>query len=233
MQYNRAMKKIVMAAFAAAMCALPGVAADISGAWTVSGDIVGNAVNMTCTFKQADAKVTGTCGMAQGSSETSGSVTADKVTFSNTFGDYQLTYTGALDASGNSMEGEIAVAGVTGTFSAKKTSSPAAAAPSAGAADIAGTWSITGDVVGNVIDMKCVLTRDGEKVSGNCAYKDLGNSPTTGSFAGNKVTLQNHVVREQPYDLTYTATLDAAGTSMKGDIAVAGVTGTFSGTKDK
>jgi hypothetical protein len=51
--------------------------------------------------------------------------------------------------------------------------------------------------------------------------------------AGDTVTLRNQVLREELYDLVYTGTLDAAGTSMKGEIAVEGVTGTFSGTKDK
>jgi hypothetical protein len=81
--------------------------------------------------------------------------------------------------------------------------------------------------------MKCALKVDGTKLSGNCTYQGLGDSPTSGTIAGDKVTLQNSVQREQLYDLTFNGTLDSAGASMKGDIAVAGVTGTFSGTKDK
>ncbi len=52
------------------------------------------------------------------------------------------------------------------------------------------------------------------------------------AIAADKVTFTNTVQRDQAYELTYTGTLDAAGTSMKGEIAVMGVTGTFSGTKD-
>jgi len=225
------MKNITLAILAVAVFVVPGVAADISGSWTLTGDIVGNALNMTCTFKQAAEKISGTCSGPAGSVETAGTFTGNRAVFTHTVTQYELTYSGTLDAAGTSMEGEIAVAGVTGTFSAKK----AAETPkeTASAADIAGTWTIVGEVVGNNINMKCVLARDGSKVTGNCKYEGLGDSPTSGTFEGNKATLQNHVVREQPYDLTYTATLDAAGTSMKGDIAVAGVTGTFSGTKDK
>ena len=51
--------------------------------------------------------------------------------------------------------------------------------------------------------------------------------------AGDKVTFENIVQREQAYDLTYSGTLDATASLIKGDIAVAGVAGTFSGAKDK
>jgi hypothetical protein len=225
------MHKIVFAALAATVLILPAAAADISGSWKLTGDVVGNPVNMTCAFTQDGPKVSGSCSGALGTTATTGSVAGEKVTFQHTVNQgqtWELTYSGTLDAAGTTMQGEIAVAGVSGTFSAKKD-----ALRETAAADISGTWTITGDVVGNAINMKCVLTRDGVKVSGSCKYQDLGDSPTTGNVAGDKVTLQNHVQREQPYDLIYTATLDAGGTSMKGDIAVAGVTGTFSGTKDK
>jgi hypothetical protein len=165
-----------------------------------------------------------------GSTPTTGSVAADKVTFTHTVQRdqaYELTYSGTLDAAGTSMKGEIAVMGVTGTFSGTKDAAKDAAK------DFSGSWRIVGDVVGNAIDMKCALKVDGTKLSGNCTYQGLGDSPTSGTIAGDKVTLQNSVQREQLYDLTFNGTLDSAGASMKGDIAVAGVTGTFSGTKDK
>jgi hypothetical protein len=137
------------------------------------------------------------------------------------------------------MKGEIAVMGVTGTFSGTKDgASPAPAVaipatPSGAVRDVSGSWRITGDVVGNAIDMKCALKADGAKLAGTCTYQGLGDAATTGSVAGDKITLQNSIQREQMYALTYNGTLDTAGTAIKGDIAVAGVTGTFSGTKDK
>lgn len=219
------MKTIIFAAF---VFALPMAAADISGSWTVSGDVVGNPVNMTCTFTQDGPKVTGTCGGQMGTSQASGNVADNRVTFQHTVDagqTYELTYTGTLDATGTSMKGEIAVAGVSGTFSATKA---AAAKP-----DLAGNWTFTGDVVGNEINMKCAFKRDGDKYTGTCTYQGLGDSPTAATVAGDKVTFENKVQREQLYDLTYNGTLDATGTAIKGDIAVAGVSGQFSGTKDK
>lgn len=210
--------------FSALVFAVPAAAADLSGSWTIAGDVVGNAVNMSCAFTQDGAKVTGACDGVT----TTGSVTADKVTFQHTQQGYELTYSGTLDATGSSMKGEIAVAGVTGTFSATK-ATPAPAAK----ADLAGNWTFSGEVAGNAISMKCAFKSDGDKFTGTCKYQDLGDCPTEASVAGTKVTFRNSVQRAQLYDLTYNGTLDAAGTAMKGDIAVAAVSGTFSGTKDK
>ena len=225
------MREFLLLAVSACALVLPALGADISGSWSITGDVVGNPVNMKCAFMQDGTKISGTCsGGEAGSIKSTGSVTDNKVTFQHSAQGYDLTYTATLDAAGTSMQGEIAVAGVTGTFSATK---DVAAAPKSAVSDIAGSWTITGDVVGNAINMKCDLKRDGDKISGSCAYEGLGVSPTTGSMAGNKVTLQNSVQREQQYDLTYNGTLDDAGASIKGDIAVAGVSGNFTGTRDK
>jgi hypothetical protein len=232
------MNRIILVAFALAAFAIPSFAADISGTWTIAGDVVGNAVNMKCVFTQDGPNISGTCTGDAGSTPTKGSVAADKVTFTHTVQRdqaYELTYTAALDAAGTSMKGEIAVMGVTGTFSGTKEAAGAPApstAPSAGK-DISGSWRIVGDVVGNAIDMKCALKADGAKFSGNCTYQGLGDAATVGTVSGDKVTFRNSIQREEMYDLTFSGTLDPAGTSMKGDIAVAGVTGSFSGTRDK
>jgi hypothetical protein len=235
---NRCMNRIILVASAVALFALPSFAADISGTWTITGDVVGNAVNMKCAFTQDGTKVSGTCKGEAGSTPTTGSVTADKVTFTNTVQRdqaYELTYTATLDAAGTSMKGEIAVMGVTGTFNGIKdgASAPAASAESSAIRDVSGSWRIVGDVVGNAIDMKCALKADGPKLSGTCTYQGLGDAPTVGTVAGDKVTLQNSIQREQMYSLTYNGTLDPTAASMKGDIAVAGVTGTFSASRDK
>ena len=129
------------------------------------------------------------------------------------------------------MKGEIAVMGVTGTFSGTKDVVKDISGDTV--KDISGSWRIVGDVVGNAIDMKCALKADGTKLSGTCTYQGLGDAPTVGTIAGDKVTLQNSIQREQLYALTYNGTLDPTGTVMKGDIAVAGVTGSFSATRDK
>jgi len=228
MNYNRAMQRLFLAAFAATALVIPAAAADMSGSWTLTGDVVGNAISMKCAFTQDGATLSGTCTGGDGSTQTTGSVADNKVTFRHNVNRgqvYELTYSGTLDAAGTSMKGDIAVMGISGTFSATKDAPASPSKP-----DVAGNWTFTGDIVGNPVNMKCALKRDGDKVSGTCTYQGAGETPTRGSVAGNKVTLQNQA---QSYDLLYSGALDATGTSITGEIAVEGVTGTFSGTKDK
>jgi hypothetical protein len=214
--------------------ALPAMAADISGTWDFQGSIEGNVVNMKCDFKQdAVAKVTGRCAFeGLGTSDTTGDVTDDKVVLHNDATReqvYHLTWNATLDSAAGAMKGEIVVGEYSGTFTAKK-SDAAPKTEAAASAGISGNWTFTGDVVGNPVNMKCALKQEDTKVSGSCNYDNGGAAPTTGSVSGETVTFQNSA---QNYDLTYTGTMDAAHTSMKGEIAVAGVSGNFSGAKDK
>ena len=101
------------------------------------------------------------------------------------------------------------------------------------AADISGSWTFAGEVVGNPVSLKCVFKQEAAKLTGTCTHEGMSASPTTGDVTGDKVTFQHQLNVGQVYDLTFTGTLDVAGTAIKGDIAVAGVSGTFSGTKDK
>jgi hypothetical protein len=227
MAYNLAMKKFVVTALAVLGLALSASAADLSGTWTLTGDVEGNEINLKCILTQTGEKLSGTCTGTGNTAATTGAVTANKVTLQNTLTkdaqDYLLNYTGTLDDAATSVQGTIAVAQYSGTWAMKK---DAAAAP----AGFGGAWSFSGDIVGNAVDLKCTFKRDGDKLSGTCAYSNAGESPITGAVAGNKVTFQNQA---GGYDLTYTGTLDDAGTSMKGEIAVSGVTGQFTGASVK
>jgi len=214
--------------------ALPAMAADISGTWDFQGSIEGNVVNMKCDFRQdAAAKVSGRCAFeGLGTSDTTGDVTDDKIVLHNDATReqvYHLTWNATLDSAASAMKGEIVVGEYSGTFTAKK-SDAAPKTEAAASAGISGNWTFTGDVVGNPVNMKCALKQEDTKVSGSCNYDNGGAAPTTGSVSGETVTFQNSA---QNYDLTYTGTLDGAHASMKGEIAVAGVSGNFSGAKDK
>jgi|SoiMethySBSTD1v2_1073268.scaffolds.fasta_scaffold1099754_2 hypothetical protein len=91
--------------------------ADLSGKWTISGDIVGNAVTLNCIFQQnAEAKLTGKCTVNDMEpTDIAGDVKDAEFKFSFTTAGYTLTYTGTLQS--DAVKGSIAVAGVTGTFS--------------------------------------------------------------------------------------------------------------------
>ena len=95
-------------------------AADLSGNWTIDGDVQGNPVNMTCAVQQsADMKVTGKC-LLNGSENTEieGTAKDSSFKFSFTVQGYTLTYTGTIE--GDSMTGDIEVAGANGKFSGKR-----------------------------------------------------------------------------------------------------------------
>ncbi|HVW09782.1 MAG TPA: hypothetical protein VHC90_14435 [Bryobacteraceae bacterium] len=215
--------------------ALPAMAADISGTWDFQGGVEGVVVNMKCNLKQDAAKVSGHCVFeGLGESDTTGEVTGDKVVLQNQATRervYQVTWNATLDAAGAGMKGEITAEQYSGAFTAKKSDAAPAAAVTASAADgISGNWTFTGDIVGNAVNMKCALRQEEARLSGSCLYDGAGAAPTTGSITGETVTFQNTA---QNYELTYTGTLDSSHTAMKGDIAVSGVTGNFSGAKDK
>jgi hypothetical protein len=95
-------------------------AADLSGKWTIDGDVQGNPVNLTCDVQQsADAKIAGKCQL-NGTEQTELEGTAKDAAFkfSFTVQGYTLTYTGTLE--GDTMSGDIEVSGATGKFSGKR-----------------------------------------------------------------------------------------------------------------
>jgi hypothetical protein len=98
------------------------------------------------------------------------------------------------------------------------------------AADISGSWNVDGDVVSNPVKFVCVMKQDGEALSGtaNLGGKDV---QVTGTVKEKAVTFEFDNEHEgSTYHLVFTGTLGDDGT-IKGAIAVAGVEGTFTATK--
>ena len=97
-----------------------GATADLSGKWTLNGDVQGNAVNLDCSFTEAtDTKLAGRCQVnGMEAVEVSGTVKGAVVEFSFTVGGYTLNYSGKVD--GDAMAGAIEVAGASGTFSGSR-----------------------------------------------------------------------------------------------------------------
>jgi type 1 fimbria pilin len=96
------------------------LADDVAGAWKISGDVVGNAVDTTCTFAGAAGKLTATC-LADGKPGPSAPVTVagKDVSWDWATDQATLTFKGKLDTD-KSMKGDIEVSGVTGSFTAAK-----------------------------------------------------------------------------------------------------------------
>ena len=102
---------------------LPALAADVSGRWNLDGDVQGNPIKAACDLKQDGTQLTGTCKAEDHDPwKVAGKVEESKITFSydveHEGQTYTLVYTGTID--GNSMKGDIEVAGVAGEFTAKK-----------------------------------------------------------------------------------------------------------------
>lgn len=105
---------------------LPAFAEDFSGVWKVDGSVADNPVVATCTFKQTDNQISGSCKMDSDQALTvKGEVKDKQVTWKYDLEHegtvYTLTYTGTMD-SATSMKGTISVdpSDSEGDFTAKK-----------------------------------------------------------------------------------------------------------------
>ena len=104
---------------------LPAWADDVSGAWKVDGLIADHTIAATCTLKQTDQQISGSCQVADHALNVDGSVKEKQVTwkydqeYEGTV--YTLTYTGTLD-SNTSIKGTVTAdpSDTSGDFTAKK-----------------------------------------------------------------------------------------------------------------
>ena len=98
----------------------PGInAADLSGKWTIDGDVQGNPVGLACTIEQAADKISGKCQVnGMESVDIDGTAKDNTFKFAFTIQGYTLTYSGTLE--GETVAGDIEVAGVTGKFNGKR-----------------------------------------------------------------------------------------------------------------
>lgn len=108
------------AAFAALSISGAAMADDLTGAWKVSGDVVGNGLETVCTFAGAGDKTTASC-TKEGAAgpATPAKVTGKEVSWDWDAGQAVLTFKGTIDTP-KTMKGDIEVQGVTGSFTAAK-----------------------------------------------------------------------------------------------------------------
>ena len=111
------MKTALIAIAATVLVSGSALAADdVAGAWKISGDVVGNAVDTVCTLTATTAacNVDGKPGAASPLK-----VDGKSVSWDWDAGQATLTFKGTLDTP-KSMKGDIEVQGVTGSFTAAK-----------------------------------------------------------------------------------------------------------------
>lgn len=118
------MKRVALALCAIALTAVTARAAvDVAGTWNVDGDVYGNPVKFSCALEQDGEALSGTATLEGKEVPVTGSVKDKTVTFEydaeNQGTTYHLVFTGTLGDDGG-LTGTIAVAGVEGTFTAKK-----------------------------------------------------------------------------------------------------------------
>ena len=117
------MKRVALALCAVALAAVTAFAADVSGTWNVDGDVVGNPVKFPCVMKQDGEALTGTATLEGKDVPVKGTVKDKTITFEfdndHEGTTYHLVFSGTLGDDGG-VKGTIAVAGVEGTFTAKK-----------------------------------------------------------------------------------------------------------------
>jgi hypothetical protein len=99
------------------------------------------------------------------------------------------------------------------------------------AADITGKWEVEatfedGSVEGGGFD--CAFKQQGEQLTGNCSG---GTVSVTGEVKGNDVSWRVQGTNRDA--LTFTGTVDDAGTGIKGHFTVAGKGGQFSAVKQQ
>lgn len=95
---------------------------------------------------------------------------------------------------------------------------------------VAGTWNVDGDVVGNPIKFTTVWKQDGETLSGTATLEGK-ETPVKGTVKEKAVSFEFDTDHEgTTYHLVFTGTVGDDGV-LKGSIAVAGVEGTFTATK--
>ena len=102
------------------------MAADMTGHWSVDGNLNGNPVSFDCVFQQVEKKLTGACKAYEFAVTATGTVEEGRVQFSYIYkfaGEpYKCTYSGLLTGD-SEVKGSIIVAGIDGTkgeFVAKK-----------------------------------------------------------------------------------------------------------------
>jgi len=117
---------VALAAAGSAAAAAPAATAGFNGDWKIDGTINGMTIDITCTLKQADANVTGSCRGKDitGDLPLKGKAGGKNVDWSYdiNFQGQQLTveYHGALESAAQ-MKGTIGVMGnASGTFTGKK-----------------------------------------------------------------------------------------------------------------
>jgi hypothetical protein len=120
---KRLLLPCILLASVAALAQTAEAPADVNGKWKIHSVISGNENDVTCTFVQKDANLTGSCESEQGKTDLAGTVNGKKIkwTYKSEYNGTPLTvnYEGSLE-SPKKITGSTSVVefGVEGEFTA-------------------------------------------------------------------------------------------------------------------
>jgi hypothetical protein len=113
---GRANMKSLILSVVLASTSVAAVAADsvsVNGKWKIHNSIAGNESDMSCTFTQKDADLTGSCKSDNGEGKATGRVDGKNVTltFESEYEGSPVTskYSGTLDSAANKIAGTVTV----------------------------------------------------------------------------------------------------------------------------
>ncbi len=222
---------------------LPTAAAaqDVTGDWEVTVDSPQGAATIDAAFKQAGEAVTGTVTSPMGSVEFKGTLVNNAITVN-----YQLDLQGNLldivmngTVAGDSMEGNLVIAGMGELpWKAKRKAAAAAAAtaPGAGAApaaaaaasapidpgNISGKWNVMLSMAGaGEFPLTITLAHAGEKVTGTMSSA-MGDTAVAGTMIGTALKL-DFVAATPQGDIPIVWTGDLGPTGFKGKARMTGL----------
>ncbi len=218
---------------------LPTAAAaqDVTGDWEVTVDSPQGAATIDAAFKQAGEAVTGTVTSPMGSVEFKGTLVNNAITVN-----YRLDLQGNLldivmngTVAGDSMEGNLVIAGMgelpwkakrkaPGAAAAGTTAATTAAAPAAPVdpGNISGKWNVMLSMAGaGEFPLTITLAQAGEKVTGTMSSA-MGETAVAGTMIGTALKL-DFVAATPQGDIPIVWTGDLGPTGFKGKAMMTGL----------
>jgi hypothetical protein len=96
---------------------------------------------------------------------------------------------------------------------------------------VAGTWAVTVTAGGNPTVSECAFAVEGTALTGTCNSRGA-EADLTGEVAGNDISFRYALTYQgATLDFVYSGTIDPVLRTMKGTVAVFGLTGEFTGKK--
>jgi hypothetical protein len=238
---------VCLAAPAASQTTTTAPSADVIGTWNVTVTTAeGQIIPSQLKLKKDAEKIVGTISAEMGAfpveADVKGKVLTIRFNFQGQNGPMAIEMAGTVD--GDAVKGTMAVDGQGGgqwtanraTDAAAKEApkEPAKDQPTAGTADLSGTWNVSVELPNMTATPTLVLKQDGEKLTGDYVSAQYGKFALAGTVKGADVSFWFAMnVEGNALNVTYTGTVDKEG-ALKGSVNYGDMmSGTFTAAKKK